>query len=74
MGDGGVEIRYGDFVLHDLASFRVCLTIAKSALDPTAGKKTGEGLGIVVAAVVPLFDDVGRAAEFGGQYHQCLIE
>ena len=46
----GVKVVYAGRVLGSLKSELVTCSVAMSPLDACAGKKTGEGIGVVVAA------------------------
>jgi len=48
--DGGVEVVHADTVLDGLEAELVAFAMAVTGFDPCAGKKTGEGIGVMITS------------------------
>ena len=71
--EGGVEVVDVDFVLHGVEAEFVGFAEGGTALDAAAGEPHGEGVGVVVAAVVAALDH-GGAAEFAAPDDEGVLE
>src|SRR6185369_4854493 len=54
MKDGGVEIGYGDHILHGAIAVFVSSTVDRAAADAAAGQPNREALRVVIAAIAAL--------------------
>ena len=67
-----VEVGHGDLVFGDVVTELVSLPVGHAPSDTSSGKPDTEGMGMVVATIIPLRG--GRAAEFGAEDHEGVVE
>ena len=72
MCDGGIEVGYADALIDDFLPFVIGFAIDLAAFDAASGEEAGEGVGVVIAAVVGIY--FRCASEFGADDDECFFE